>query len=123
MSAVTEPERPDPKTTVNLFVTDEVLLGSSRRTELALTLLDVLSDYDSEDDEDTNRANATAEAVAVLVTTAAYLVHSFGASERNAIRDFKSMFKTISIASQRLGPRATARDIFSEIAVMANDTD
>ena len=119
MSAVAESERPDPEKTVNLFVSDEVLIGSARRTELALTLLDVLSDYDS-DDEEAYRADATAEAVAVLVTTAAYLVHSFGATERNAVRDFRSMFQTIQIASERLGSRATARDIFSEIAVMAN---
>jgi hypothetical protein len=114
---VEAPKLPEGKT-VNLFVTDEVLEGSSRRTNLALELLSVLSEHEIDGESD---ADSTAEAVAVMVTTAAFLVHSFKSTERNAVKDYRDMFRIVQKASERLGPRATARDIFTEIAVMASD--
>lgn len=103
---------------LDLFVSEDALVGAARRSELGMELLSVLSDYEipNATDEETY-----AEVLAVLMTVCAYQFESFRIPELKAISEFRHIYKRCALASKRLGPRATARDIFAELSVMAED--
>ncbi len=105
---------------IDLFVTDETLTSSARRTELALLLLGVLSDHDSDSEIDHNE-HSISEAIAVLFSVAAYVAVDFQIPELKFMSEMRNMYKQMAVAEKRLGPRRTARDVFTEISVMAED--
>lgn len=119
-----DPERPKKTIDVessplNLFVTEDAVDGATRRSDLGISLLDCLSDHDCGDDFG---EESTAEALAVFMTTTAYLMCDFGLSETQAIREIRHMFRRCKEAARRLGPRHTAREVFTELSVMAEET-
>lgn len=111
--------KPDPASSpLNLFVSEDSLIGVARRSNLGLELLECLSSYDCGDDFG---EESTAEALAVFMTTVAYLCHDFGLSETATIREIRHMFRNCKEVTRRLGPRHTAREVFTELSVMAEE--
>ncbi len=108
----------DPSSPVNLFVSEDTLLGSARRSDLAMEFLSIMSDHETGIDDATD----TAEAIAVFIATACYICVEFGIPELKLLSDVKRLHKQFTIAKSRLGPRSTARDMFCELAVMAEDS-
>lgn len=112
-----DPPKPNPKLELNLFVSDESLAGAQRRSDLAVEFLSTMSDHESGVDDATDAA----EAIAVFMATTAYLCIEFGIPEVKLLSDMRHLHKRCTLAKKRLGHRSTARDMFAELSVMAED--
>ncbi len=130
-SSVSEPPKPKPKRpqkgiaerTIDWQKTNDV----ARRFALTLDILSCLDCHevaiDSESEED------TAEAMSVFVATCAYVLQSFAVTEKDAVKSFRNMFRLMRQTNKRLDEsfmksgkgRATARDVFAEVALAIED--
>ena len=83
-----------------------------------MEFLSIMSDHDAGDG---GGEISIAEVVAVLIATTSYLCVEFGIPELKLISDVKRFHKMFTKSKKILGPRSTARDNFTEIAVMTNE--
>lgn len=100
---------------LDLFVSEDALIGSARRCEFAMELLSIMAEHE----EGSGDSEASiAESLAVFLATTAYLCADFNIPELKMLSDLKRLRKKFMTIKRKLGPRATARDAFTEIAVM-----
>lgn len=98
--------------------TDNGLNSIRLRTELAISILSALSDHESDHE---TQDETDLEAIAVLLAVTAYVCQEYDISQTNMIKELKHLYKQNLEAAKRLGPRGTARDFFTELAVMAEE--
>ncbi len=87
----------------------------ARKMDLVMEILAVISCYAIS--PKTSNAEDFAEALSVLVATTAFLIQSQAVPELVAMSDYRKMFRAMRKANKKLGPRATAKEVFSEVSV------
>ncbi len=105
------------QSSVDLFVSEDSLTSSHRRSDLAMEFLSIMSDHETGKGDEYDAA----EAINVLMTTTAFLCTEFGIPELKLLSEMRNLHRKCTIARDRLGPRGTARDTFAELAVMEED--
>lgn len=131
MSDTAEPQpKPEPKKKCNRSMAEKIIDWKnindvSRRFALALKLLEVLDSH--EVDEDSEAEEDSSEALAVFQACAAYLMVSFAVSEKDACASYRRLFRIMKKAQTKLmkttDKQPTARDIFTEVAVMDTEDE
>ncbi len=108
-------EKPEPSSLVKNLIDFKKTNDDARKLDLAMEIIATISMYAIS--PTTSNAEDFAEALSVLVSTTAFLIQSQAVPELAAMDQYRRLFRAMRKANKKLGPRATAKEVFAEVSV------